>query len=171
MDSKVSPKGDIELEYADNDSCICMDVWLVSKEDTTQRFMLDSAITLGTKYFFSSNEKWIAANFEALSNLREILLYKRIEGIKYSHVDNINIFEKACVFLSKKKHLSYIPQFGHENAQIIRWLPSSESFLVRIDGWDNDHGITVKDWTCIFNVTTLSISADKNNNGKIIRSK
>jgi hypothetical protein len=64
--SKVSSKGDIELEYVDNDSCICMDVWLVSKEDTTQRFMLDSAIVLGTKHFFSPNEKWIAANYEVV---------------------------------------------------------------------------------------------------------
>lgn len=171
MDSKLSPKGDIELQYTGNDSCICMDVWLVSKKDSTQKFMLDSAITLGTKYFFSPNEKWIAANYEALSNLREILLYKRIRGIKFSRVDNINIFEKACAFLSKEKHLPYIPQFGHECAQIIKWLPSSESFLVRIDGWDNDHGISVKDWTYIFNVNTFSISIDKNNHGSIIHSK
>jgi hypothetical protein len=171
LDSKLSPKGEIELQFTDNDSCICMDAWLISKEDTTQRFMLDSAITLGTKYFFSPDEKWIAANYEALSNLREILLYKRIGGIKFSRVDNINIFEKACAFLSKKKHLSYIPQFGHEYAQIIRWLPSSESFLVRIDGWDNDHGISVKDWTCIFNVNSLSISEDKHNLGKVFHSQ
>jgi hypothetical protein len=52
LSSKVSPKEDIELQYTDNDSCICIDVWLVSKEDTTQRFMLDSAITLGTSYSF-----------------------------------------------------------------------------------------------------------------------
>lgn len=167
MNSETSPKADIELQYADNDSCIFMDVWLVNKKNTTQKFRLDSAITLGTKYFFSPNEKWIAANYEALSNLREILFYKRIRGIKYSHIANINIFEKACAFLSMKKHLRYIPRFGHECAQIIRWLPSSESFLVRIDGWDNDHGISVKDWTCIFNVNTLSISVDKNNHGKV----
>src|ERR1035438_10187924 len=69
LDSKVSPKGDIEIQYTDNDSCICMDVWLVSKEDTTQRFMLDSATTLGTKYFFSPDEKWIAVNKEKRNTL------------------------------------------------------------------------------------------------------
>ena len=167
LDSKLSPKRDILLQYTDNDSCICMDVWLISKKDSTQRFMLDSAITLGTKYLFSPNEKWIAANYEALSNLREILLYKHIEGIRYSHIDNINIFEKASAFLSMKMHLPYIPRFGHEYTQIIRWLPSSESFLVRIDVWDEDHGISVRDWTCIFNVNSLSVSEDKYNHGKV----
>jgi hypothetical protein len=167
INSTISPKGDIEFQYTDNDSCICMDVWLVNRIDTSQKFRLDSAITLGTKYYFSPDEKWIAANHEFLSDLREISLYKRIRGIKYSHIDNFNIFEKAIVFLSTKKHLRYIPGFGHKYVQIIRWLPSSESFLIRIDGWDNRQGLVVRDWTCIFNINSNSVSEDKNNHGKV----
>ena len=169
LDSKVSPKGDIEIQYTDNDSCICTDIWLVSKEDTTQRFMLDSATTLGTKYFFSPDEKWIAANKEFLSNYRTIILYKRIKGIQYSQVMVDEIFEKAVKFLSITEHLHHVPVFGHSSAELIRWLPNSKAFVLEISGWDNNQGIKVSNWDCLFNLKTLSISLYKNNHGKVIK--
>ena len=60
-----------------------MDVWLVSQEDTTQKFMLDSATWKNTKFFFSPDENWIAANIERESTFRTIILFERVIGIQY----------------------------------------------------------------------------------------
>ena len=171
LDTELSPKGDIELQYADDDSCICLDVWLVSQEDTTQKFMLDSATVLGTKYFFSPDENWIAANFEVVSDFRTIILFKRIKGIQYSAIKNVEIYEKALKFLTKTEHLRQVPRLDHSIAQLIRWLPSSKSFLLSIGGWDDEHGVGVKNWTCLFNVNSQSISLDENNQGKITHAR
>jgi hypothetical protein len=169
LNTVLSTKGDMELQYADNDSCICMDVWLVSTKDTTQRFMLDSATTLGTKYFFSPDEKWIAANKEFLSNYRTIILYKQITGIQYSQVKDDEIYEKAVKFLSITERLHHVPEFGHSIAELIRWLPNSKAFLLEISGRDDNHGVRVSKWACLFNLETLSVSLYKTNHGKVIR--
>ena len=169
LDSELSPKGDIELQYADNDSCVCMDVWLVSQEDTTQKFMLDSATTKGTKYFFSPDENWIAANIERESTFRTIILFQRIKGIQYFQVKKADIYEKAIQFITATEHLYHAPECGHCIAELIRWLPDSKAFVLRIAVWDDAHSVGVSNWTCLFNLKSLSISSDKNNHGKIIR--
>ncbi len=171
MDMELSPKGDIELQYVDSDSCLCMDVWLISQEDSTQKFILDSATTLGTKYFFSPDENWIAANFEYVSNYRTVILFKRVEGIRYKKVENAQIYEKGVEFMAKIRHLRNVPEFGHSIAEILKWSPDSKSFLFKIRAWDNNQGFTIRDWTSIFNVELLSVSGDKRNNGWLIHER
>lgn len=162
-----SPRGDIEVVYNGNGYRFGMDVWLVDRKDTTQMFRLDSAITLGTQYFFSPNEGWIAANVEIVSNARTILLYKRVQGIRYSRVDDGDIYRKADSSFATSERFDRAPVFGHSAVTFVRWMPESKSFLLRLEGWDDD-GIAVNNWTCFFNVETLSVSADEKNEGKVI---
>jgi hypothetical protein len=172
LGTQLSPKHDLEIRYIrDEDTWYHLNVWMINKDDTTQRCVVDSGFFLGTKFFFSPDENWLTANVEVVSNFRTVFLYHRIKGIEYHKVDTVDLYQKAIEFFARKAHIKRVSVFGHGSIAFEKWLPNSKAFLLSLDGWDDENGTAVGNWTCYFNVDSLSVSADKKNHGKVVRGR
>ncbi len=172
ISSELSPKGDIEVRYVREDpKKFWMDIWLVDAGDSTKQFRVDSAVFLGTKMFFSPDEQWMTCNIEFVSNFRSILLFKRTRGIEFHRLKSVDVYETALRFFAATEGLTRVPVFGHSAVQFVRWLPDSRYFVLKLDGWDDPHGVAVSNWTLEFNVDSLSARVDKHNRGKLVRGK
>ena len=167
-----SPIGGIEIMGIREDTAeLLMDVWLVDQNDTTQRFQLMAGSHLGKQFYFSPDEKWLACNDHWISNASTVELYKQVDGVRFIRADSNDISDKAMKFLVKREHLRKVPTFGHQYVSLERWRSSSKLFILSIDGYDEPSGLRVKNWTCMFNVETHTISPDKHNRGKVLSDK
>jgi hypothetical protein len=160
MSVELSPKRNIMVLHINYGSIDSNKIWLVDQTDTTKIFLLDSTSFMNTELIFSPDQEWLAENIELVSNFRTIRLFRRIEGVKYSIVNDALIHEKALKLLQETEHLVWLPEFGHSYAGLISWLPNSKAFLMTINGWDDSHGIIANGWSCLFNVYSLKATLD-----------
>jgi hypothetical protein len=162
LSEEWSPQQNILVQHYYIDSLDRPEIWLIDKHDSSNAFLLDSISWRGTSVIFSPNQAWLAENVEIVSNFRETHLYKRTQGLHYSEVKDAHIYDKVIRLFSKSEHFSHLGEFGHAMIAVISWLPNSKDFLLTFDGWDNDQGVTVSGWTCLFDVNSLMPTLDFN---------
>ena len=162
LDEEWSPQRNILVQHYYIDSLDRPEIWLIDKQDSSNIFLLDSTSWRGTSVIFSSDQAWFAENVEIVSNFREIHLFKRTKGLRYSEVKDAHIYEKVFKLFAKTEHFRHLREFGHARVAVVTWLPDSKAFLLILDGWDNEQGVTVGDWTCLFDVNSLTPSVDFN---------
>ena len=162
LDEEWSPQRNILVQHYYIDSLDRPEIWLIDKQDSSNVFLLDSTSWRGTSVIFSPNQVWLAENVEIVSNFREIHLFKRTQGLHYSEVKDVQIYKKVLKLFAKTEHFRHLGEFGHAMIAVISWLPDSKAFFLTFDGWDNEQGVTVGDWTCLFDVNSLTPSVDFN---------
>jgi hypothetical protein len=162
LDEEWSPQRNILVQHYYIDSLDRPEIWLIDKHDSSNVFLLDSLSWRGTSVIFSPDQAWLVENVEIVSNFREIHLFKRIQGLHYSEVNDAHIYEKVFKLFAKTEHFHHLGEFGHARVAAATWLPDSKAFLLIFDGWDNDQGVTVGGWTCLFDVNSLTATLDFN---------
>ena len=99
--SEESPRGDIIVEHYENykaDDYHFREIWLVSKDDPKQGFLLYSH-GRSAEVIFSPDENWLIINDYLGSNASDVLLFQKRNTLKYTEVKKADVFGKAWIHL------------------------------------------------------------------------
>ncbi len=142
--TETSPLDDILVEHYEsqrNDGDYERQIWLADKKNPKNRFLLFEH-GRSAEVLFSPNQSWLIINNFYVSNLSDVLLYRKIDGLKYSEVKDADIFNKVEAICMKENKIKPSFAVGHLYAQALRWSADSNAIIVKMwgDGEDNNDG-------------------------------
>lgn len=88
-------------------------IWLAPRGHPSDRALL-YRYGRSVAVLISPDEQWININDYALSDLAEVFLFRRIQGIRYSEVKETQIGQKAWMLFAKEYQLAKPPVYDHE---------------------------------------------------------
>lgn len=157
----TSPNGNIIVRYYDDGDDICPrgDIWLYSKDHPSKKALLFS-YERDADILISPDEKWIVINHRVGNNITELILFKKVKGLKYERIAWIDVLAWN---LFRKTHSQYkIPEFFHNYTEAVRWSSDSKSVLIYIYGHDDETPKKLEPWYCVYDVTTDAMTLDFN---------
>lgn len=164
--TETSPLDDILVEHYEsqrNDGDYERQIWLADKKNPKNRFLLFEH-GRSAEVLFSPNQSWLIINNFYVSNLSDVLLYRKIDGLKYSEVKDADIFNKVEAICMKENKIKPSFAVGHLYAQALRWSADSNAIIVKMwgDGEDNNDGkyYHLESWLCVFDIARKSADMD-----------
>ncbi len=140
-----------------------MEVWLVSSENSKKRQLLYT-YDRSVEVLISEDERWLAINDYAGSNLANVLLFRQQRGLKYKQVEDLT--ERAWAFVAAQAgHKKPLPLLlDHTYAEVLRWT-DDHTILLCLHGHLDSRNY-VDDWLCLYDVTSKTFSTDLDKQNK-----
>ncbi|MCE9519628.1 MAG: hypothetical protein K8R87_08765, partial [Verrucomicrobia bacterium] len=132
-------------------------IWLVSAKDTVKRELLFTHYR-SADVLFSDDETWLVINDHRLSNEACMLLYRRIEGLRYEQAKDVSgdAWAYFCVQNGVRGELG----FDHTYVDALMWLKEKPHTILLTLRGHADSRNHVHDWQCYYDVDTGKFSQD-----------
>jgi len=151
-DGFTSPLMDIRLCYYYDNEKDSREIWLYPNEKGGKGVRL-YVFPRDADAFFTPDEKWIAINDHAGSSESYLVLFRRVEGVKYNNVRGPDSI--ATKLLQEATGISEMWRtFHHRYFEFRGWATDSNSFIMVLWGYyDRDHKLD--EWFCTFDLQTM----------------
>lgn len=158
--TEKSKTSNIKIEYFYSTEKETRQVWLSKETDgSSQPSFLLYEFGRSANVFFSPDENWIVVNDFLASNIAEIHLFKRGEGLTYQEIKEPGVTGQVWDFLTKQNGHNMSALLGHAYIEYIQWSADSTAFIVKL--WGHEDGQTyLDDWYCIYDVTKFAPTLD-----------
>ena len=156
-----SPLGTFRTEFHVMPSNEVQQVWLVSSKNPKKRQLL-YAYGRSVAVIFSDDEKWLAVNDYAGSDLAEVLLFRQQKDMEYKQTENIT--DRAWQFLALKTGRKRRPVLDHDYVQVLRWT-DDHTILLCLHG-HTDRRNFIDDWLCLYDLSARTFSTDLDKHNK-----
>src|SRR5262249_29614692 len=83
---------------------------------------------------FSPDERWIAVNDYAGSNVAEVRLFRRISGLKFREEPGADATGACWRLLHRANRIPAAWSLGHMYAEAVMWAAGSQALLLRLWG-------------------------------------
>lgn len=164
--TETSPLDDIIVEHYElqrDDGEYERQIWLADKKNPKNRFLLFEH-GRSAEVLFSPNQSWLVINNFCVSNLSDVILYRKSDGLKYLEMKDSDIVEKVWSLCMKENKIKKSFAVGHLYAQALRWSADSGAIMVKMwgDGEDNDDSryYHLEPWLCVFDIINKNASMD-----------
>jgi hypothetical protein len=155
-DGFVSPLKDIRVRYFidySGNQADPREIWLYPNKKGAKGLRLYSFGRDAAAYF-SPDEHWIVVHDAAGSNESFIVLFERIDGIKYQRSLDPN--PQAQHLLEQETGIPEIWEKFHHRYFIFRkWAEDSNSFVIVLHGYADLSDPSLDDWFCTFDLQTM----------------
>ena len=159
--TEPSPLGDILVKHYFRSDDYKREVWLVSASRPADQMLL-YVHGRSVEVLFSPDERWLIINNFSSSTETNPYLFQRVQGLRYTPVENAKIGEKVWQLVGKQYPVVLSRDFGHRYVQVMRWAYDSKSFLVvafgHLDSIEKQSALDP--WYCVFTVDGLRASLD-----------
>jgi len=154
---KGSPLGTFRTEFHVLPPNEVQQLWLVSSKNPRKRQLL-YIYDRSVEVIFSDDEKWLAINDYAGSDLAEVVLFRRQKGMDYKQKENIT--DRAWQFVALKSGRKKRPSLDHDYVQVLRWT-DDHTILLCLHGYGyTDERNIIDDWLCLYDVAARTFSTD-----------
>ncbi len=156
-----SPLGSFRTEFHVIPPNEVKQVWLVSLKNPKKRQLLYT-YDRSVEVIFSDDEKWLAVNDYAGSDLAEVLIFQQQKDMEYKQRENIT--DRAWQFVALKMGRKKRPALDHNYVQMLRWT-DDHTILLCLHG-HTDRQNFVEDWLCLYDLTAKTFSTDLDKHNK-----
>ncbi|WP_005031232.1 hypothetical protein [Holophaga foetida] len=146
-----SPSTKIEAESKFVEADTPRVIWLYEPDNPAKKERLCS-FERDAELIFSPDDSMVAMNDIVGSDLAEIRLFKRVNGLHYQELST-QVHDLCWALLQKRKKVPYPKALLHSYAFVKQWSPDSSAFLVNLSG-HTDSNQYVEDWLCVFDLRT-----------------
>ena len=160
-DTEKSPSRTFQIEYYENTNNATAQIWTAMKGRPANKSLLfelhgdPEAVTV----LVSEDDKWLALNHRAGSDLRRPILFRKVSGWRFQKVKDINLESVAWSAAATNQGFSAKTAFDHSYSEAICWLGDSHSLVLRAWGYQSgEYGLD--DWFCVYSVETKKTSFD-----------
>ncbi len=152
IQADYSPSGNLIAEHYFTSSDEPRQIFLMETTGHSKPIFLVS-YRRNAKVLFSPNERWLVLNDNLGSNISQVRLFKRDQGLHYQEVADAPLHAVVWTLFERRVPAGRV-DYVHTYTDVICWGPASDSLLIEIRA----DGILLKDklfeqfgpWRCVY---------------------